>query len=572
MHIRFWGPLMKRMFLASHALALPVLLLSFNKALADTSNSLRVVALSGVPAPGAPGTLFGALTSGSPNQNNYGSTPVLNNSGKVSFFAQLQSGIGGVNTNNDQGIWLERNGVLELVAREGDQAPGLPSGANYKSFFFAPSVNTAGKIAFNSILEQGSGGVTSSNDYAVWSDVGGPLHVVVREGDPAPVTPPGSTFGYVLVSSINDSGDFALQAARRSPGDRDGFWIANANGSTSPVVIEGDSAPGLGFNAQFVFLGGMAFSEGQMAFSGQATNASNTINRNGVWASRNGSLQLVAAQDDIAPGSSGTFIGFAYYPQVNNAGRVAFSSYLAGAGPGFQSGIWSDVGGSLQKVAATGDQAPGLAPGVKFNLVGEPVLSDSGRLVFDGNFVQNGSPLGGTIWSYQNGNTVPILLPGDHAPGTPTDDTFLGASQVCINKYGRIAFSGYLKTGVGDVTADNSVGIWAEDSSGQLQLIVRKGDLIDVDNGPGIDLRTIASFSYFGDDGYLGPKIGQQGSFNDLGQFAFVATFTDGSSGIFVSNAAAVPEPCTLAMAGLLLIPATITARRCKRSRCYSGL
>jgi hypothetical protein len=539
---------------ASRSVVLAGLLifLCANESVADPSDFLRVVALSRSPAPGAPGAVFGALTPGDPNANNFDSIPVLSNSGHVSFIAQLQSGTGGVSTNNDKGIWLERSGMLELVAREGDQAPGLPSGARYTSFGLIASINTAGQIAFTSSLEQGTGSVTSSNDQTVWSDVGGPLHLVVREGDSAPGTPSGSTFRGVLVTAINDSGQLALRgAANISAAHSDGLWIANANGSINPVVIEGNAAPGPSFQARFDAVEGLAFNrEGQMAFSASVGNASVPApsQYNGVWVTRAGSLQMVALQNDIAPGTSATFNDFDYYPQMNDSGHVAFAAYLSDAGPGVQIGIWSDVGGSLQKVAATGDQAPGLEPGVKLNFVDKPVIANSGRIVFDGSLEQNGSSLGGTIWSYQNGATETIALKGDHAPGTPTEDMFIGASRVAINKSGRIAFSGYLQIGVGDVTSANSSGIWAEDTLGQLQLIVRRGDSIDVDKGPGIDLRTVASFAYFGNEGYNNPGNGHQGGFNDLGQFAFVATFTDGSSGIFVSNLVAVPEPSALCL------------------------
>jgi hypothetical protein len=51
-------------------------------------------------------------------------------------------------------------------------------------------------------------------------------------------------------------------------------------------------------------------------------------------------------------------------------------------------------------------------------------------------------------------------------------------------------------------------------------------------------------------------------AFNDLGQFAFLATFTDGSSGIFVSNVAAIPEPNGLILATLLASALIVAKRR----------
>jgi len=80
---------------------------------------------------------------------------------------------------------------------------------------------------------------------------------------------------------------------------------------------------------------------------------------------------------------------------------------------------------------------------------------------------------------------------------------------------------------------NNNRGIWAEDSSGVLTLIAREGDEIDVDDGPGTDLRTIAALSFAGG---TGNQDGRLSEFNDLGQLAFMIQFTDNSDGIFVSD------------------------------------
>ena len=48
---------------------------------------------------------------------------------------------------------------------------------------------------------------------------------------------------------------------------------------------------------------------------------------------------------------------------------------------------------------------------------------------------------------------------------------------------------------------------------------------------------------------------GRRSGFNDRGQLAFWAQFTDGTEGVFVTNLVAVPEPsgCYLLALGLLL-------------------
>jgi hypothetical protein len=303
---------------------------------------------------------------------------------------------------------------------------------------------------------------------------------------------------------------------------------------------------------------GSAFNgSGQTTFSANASNYPNSRDlqtRNGVWVNRAGSVEVVALQGKPAPGTSQKFGTFDFYPQMNSAGHIAFGATLAEGG-GYQNGIWSDVSGTLQKVAAIGDQAPGFEPGVKFDLVGPPMLSNSDRLVFTATLQRDGSSVGAGFWSLQNGTYELIFRDSDPVPGAPPEDKFGGGgNKLTMNHLGRIAFLGSLQVGFGDANSSNHFGIWAEDQLDKLRLIVRTGDTIDVDSGPGVDLRTIASLNFFGNEGSGPSSEGHQSGFNDLGQIAFMATFTDGSSGVFLSNLVAVPEPEAISLVVLFLL------------------
>jgi hypothetical protein len=126
-----------------------------------------------------------------------------------------------------------------------------------------------------------------------------------------------------------------------------------------------------------------------------------------------------------------------------------------------------------------------------------------------------------------------------------------GLNTPALNSGGRLAFMNTLKSGGGGVTIDNYVGIWAEDIDGVLRLIARTGDVVDVDDGPLADLRTISELSFIAagneDDGW--PT-----GFNARGDVAYFAAFTDGSAGVFVSSLAAVPEAASwrLALVGTI--------------------
>ena len=82
---------------------------------------------------------------------------------------------------------------------------------------------------------------------------------------------------------------------------------------------------------------------------------------------------------------------------------------------------------------------------------------------------------------------------------------------------------------------------------------------MDVDDGPGTDLRTVLEVFFVGGSSTVsglfpagtGNEDGRPSSFNDSGQLTFGALFTDGTSGVFVSNLVAVPEPSATVLLAL---------------------
>src|SRR5947208_10451483 len=95
------------------------------------------------------------------------SSPLLNNAGQIGFLATLQTGLGGVTTSNDTALFAGAPGALQLAARKGSQAPGTAAGAVFNSFNDI-RLNAAGQVAFTGLLLSGSGGVTTSNDHGIW--------------------------------------------------------------------------------------------------------------------------------------------------------------------------------------------------------------------------------------------------------------------------------------------------------------------------------------------------------------------------------------------------------------------
>lgn len=225
--------------------------LTDNEGVIDSSNSACVVAFrqseaeliarQGDPAPGAGGALF----------SQFDEFPMLNDNGDVVFLATLLHDVAGVDDSSDTGIWMSRDGVTTLLAREGDEAP-LSGGARFDDLMFADVTTSAsGNVAVLAELKDGPGGVDFSSDRAiwVWSDDG--ASILAREGSPAPGF--GTTVFAVLYAypSMNASGDIAFIASLATNGDdidssnNNGVWVSSDEG-VQVIVREGDPTPGIG--------------------------------------------------------------------------------------------------------------------------------------------------------------------------------------------------------------------------------------------------------------------------------------------------------------------------------------
>jgi uncharacterized protein YjbI with pentapeptide repeats len=143
------------------------------------SGNLALVARDGNPARGTPN---GVNLSFAVLRDFFPGLPKLNDAGQVAFLANVTGE--GVDNTNDWGMWSQTNGNLEIVARGGNPAPGLPDGVNYDSFFFQGGFNNAGQSAFFAFVT--GEGVDPSNDQGIWSEGSGGLALVARSGLPRP--------------------------------------------------------------------------------------------------------------------------------------------------------------------------------------------------------------------------------------------------------------------------------------------------------------------------------------------------------------------------------------------------
>ncbi len=199
----------------------------------EGSGALSLVARGGQPAPDtAPGVSFEELGL---------NVPTLNAGGETAFRGLLSGP--GITDENERGLWSGSDDGLSLVAREGQAAPGTPAGTVFDRFGL-PTLSAAGRVALQADLRGPD--VTSQNEQGVWSEGGGALDLVARAGEPAPGAPPGVDYLSFDTPPINSSGQVAFRAFLGGPGvnNLSNEAIFGPDGSDVTLFFrEGEPAP-----------------------------------------------------------------------------------------------------------------------------------------------------------------------------------------------------------------------------------------------------------------------------------------------------------------------------------------
>jgi hypothetical protein len=498
------------------------------------ASDLRTVALTAQPAPDtADAAHFRNLL-----------TPSIDAAGRIAFRATLQTNSGVALSSNNEGLWVDGSGALHLVAREGDSLPGLPGGT-LSGFSDASVPLSAGQATYSVFTVSAIGNPPTHG--GVWTGDAETVSPTALGATQAPGAPSGQLFESHLQPAVAlNNGRVAFRALFYG-GAGEGLWSGPKDALTL-IARTGSQAPGVPVGAKF----GSIYSATPPVVNGSGRTvlraslqigvAGVTLeNSQGVWTDASGTLSLIARGGGPAAGAPAGAVFHTFptlSPAINNAGEIAFAATL-GTGVGGvdvdnDAGIWAHRDGALQLIAREGSPAPGLPSGVKFgSLWASPILNGTGHTAFSASLAGDGVTAANsrTIFSEGRGALQPVARTGSQAPGTPDGAAFgdFVANGLALNGRGQAAFMGLLKI-EGAVTAANDRGLWAQDPAGMLQLIAREGDPLEV--APG-DVRTIATLIYLAE---TGNEDGRASGFNDLGQLAFRATFTDGSSGVFVSS------------------------------------
>lgn len=533
--------------------AVPCVALASIVSLSDialANGHLQKIVMLGDTAPGADGQEFSAFSS-----------VLFDRAGAFAVYAFLADSGGSLSP----GIWTYRDtGGLQLAVRHGDIAPAHDgSAAGAFDFFKGPTdssfrLNANGDVAFYSHL---GSDVDPAQDEGVWvAHRGVGPRLVARKGDIAPGTN-GKVFHSVAPFyvednvEINDAGHVAF-AARLSeetlhvPGKR-GVW-SDRHGLLEAVAVPGGEAPGLLGGSFESLYGVMLSNSNQIAFGGEVVgHPTEPESIPGLWASTaEGDLRIVFSKGQPVEGATGMSYSGAFDIVQGEHGQTAIIPQFQGPDSSAQ-GLWMELpGAGLQKILTPNDVAPdGDRVGSFVNCC--LTTNDVGDVALT-------TDRGGLWIANSDGDVRRVADHGQTSPGIDKGK-FSRMQSPSLNNRGHAAFAATVTVLHGIASNNEPIttttsGVWVEDAHRELKMVLKAGELIDVDTGPGTDVRSLVSAQVLG--------------FDDLGRVALRLRFSDKSYGVFLS--APVPEPSTRRQSWLAGITVAVLLTRHGRRRQHS--
>jgi hypothetical protein len=420
--------------------------------------------------------------------------------------------------------------TITPILRTGDPVPGVP-GATVKATY-SPVIDAAGNVAFEGTLE--GPGIYGTNNGAIYRYTGAGPSILAREGDAAPGTPGYGYGAFLSVPSTGLPGQVAFQAYLDT-GGLIADIVVDSSATPRLVAIESGPAPGIpGATYRWLPAGPLALGAGgDLAFAGYAEGDGVTDEDDqGVWADFNGTAQLLARGNQIAPGTGGALRLRNHYFHVESVSPTgAVNIYARMLGPGMPenggSSFWAHDGDSLRKTAMYGDPAPGMPKNSTFVQMMELRTNRFDQVAFygwaQGPEVDVLNDLG--IWAGTVGDLHLVAREGDTPPGFADDYVFDDMGRVLMDETGQISFGSDLFGPGLDETND---GILWRGPIDDISVLLREDDH-PAGTDPGvtfdfdIDLPSL-TFNRRGDialTGYIrGPGIDES---NDSGLWIFDA-------------------------------------------------
>ena len=216
-----------------------------------SGGTTNVPVVSGSSAPGLANATFATL-----------GNPILNGTGDIAFVATLTGPPAAERT----GIWADNNaGTLQLVTQTGTAAPGT---SGIFATLSDPVYNDNEAVAFRGTLHVAAGQATAATATGIWATTSGTLALVARQGSQAPGCPTGATFANFTSLTISDQGGAIFlatlnpnAAAGVTAANKTGIWAVDQNDNLQLIartgdIFDGDTITGITFLPVLPYIGG----------------------------------------------------------------------------------------------------------------------------------------------------------------------------------------------------------------------------------------------------------------------------------------------------------------------------
>ncbi|RLA55464.1 MAG: hypothetical protein DRR04_14785, partial [Gammaproteobacteria bacterium] len=349
----------------------------------------------------APGVGDGTAVFSYPSiQTNHMLDPILNDAGDLVFMVETTGG--GIPSVNEVGLWLSRRGAAEpeIVTQTGTHPPSAPDGIPE---VFCPNFQIDRRGRTSLMAADFACIPYSAASKAFVPTKSSEIVPLLAAGDPAPGIDGDVRLVYIRGLWTNSSGSAALWATLEGTdvdaSNDTAIWASDSTGALALVMREGDPVPGFATGTTFARLShgrgeNLAYNDhGDVAFfaefEGPGTTEENSFS---FWKWKpDGSLELLLRGGE-APGDA--ISGLFQEPVMNLRGEMAFMASLQARG-GSPYEYWRrSPDGSLARLLGQGDPAPLLPPGTRLGSpylgdefgiesLGEPVITETGSVLLD---------------------------------------------------------------------------------------------------------------------------------------------------------------------------------------------
>lgn len=323
----------------------------------------------------------------------------VSRSGHVGFLAQLKGAGQG-----QQGLLAHINGTTIGIMRNGDPAPGFPSGAQI-SLIHDFSISDAGIVIIGAVL-----GPNIRENFAVWFYDFESINLL-----PPPV--PGCINLASSIPRINDSGEIVLASTLLGEDGRSACSIPLGvfkwkNGAWESLVTEDDNVPNMS-NVNLTFFGEVLFAsqlsindEGSVIFSVGLDSEIDLIGKKGIWIKENSEEpKLLVLGKETLQGDTNKILANAFNLlnfRFTNDNFSVVNAVIAGPTGGIIGGTPLLLAGfpkntqpysslnetgetQLDVIAQLNEQPPGLESTWFYSRIGESVaLNRKKQFVFSG--------------------------------------------------------------------------------------------------------------------------------------------------------------------------------------------